>query len=148
MYAHPTISPESTLKNAKAPSGAFYTLPGTDGGPDRNRSCHPLLTPMTGASLFMSLSAYNTAGIGMLSTVFSMITGTVGLWGLWTVRPIISSSVAVADTGFTRSSSPALGDTQNSGQTSVRLPSYSATNPPRPKSRKARRRSNPKLRSF
>jgi len=66
------------------PSGAFYALHATD-DPNRRQFSHPLLTSMTGASLFMSLSAYNTTGIGMLSTVFSIITGTVGLWGLWTI---------------------------------------------------------------
>jgi len=67
-----------------APSGAFYALHSTE-DPHRHQCSHPLLTLMTGASLIMSLSAYNTRGIGMLSTVFSIITGTVGLWGLWTI---------------------------------------------------------------
>ena len=45
----------------------------------------------------MSFSAYNTAGIGMLSTMFSIITGIVGIWGSWTVRPDIPSYAAVSD---------------------------------------------------
>ncbi|KAF9792223.1 hypothetical protein BJ322DRAFT_1027832 [Thelephora terrestris] len=67
-----------------APSSALYTIHDTD-GPHRRQLSHPLLIPMTGASLLMSLSAYNTTGIGMLSATFSTITGIVGLWGLWTI---------------------------------------------------------------
>lgn len=136
------VFPESMLKYTKVPSGAFYALHVID-DPNRRQSSHPLLTPMTGASLFMSLSAYNTTGIGMLSTVFSIITGTVGLWGLWTVRPVVSLSVAVSNTRLTRSSSLAPVDVRNLGQTNVPLPSYLGTNLPRRKSRKARR-SSPK----
>ncbi|KAF9651548.1 hypothetical protein BDM02DRAFT_3065306, partial [Thelephora ganbajun] len=67
-----------------SPSGNLYTIHVTDDS-RRHQNSHPLLSPITGASLLMSLSAYNTTGIGMLSTVFSIITGTVGLWGLWTI---------------------------------------------------------------
>jgi len=67
-----------------SPSSALYTVHATD-DPNRHQFSHPLLTPITGASLLMSLSAYNTTGIGMLSTVFSVITGTVGVWGLWAI---------------------------------------------------------------
>jgi len=69
---------------ANAPSGALYTVHPTD-DPSRRQFSHPLLAPITGASLLMSLSAYNTTEIGMLSTVFSIITGIVGLWGSWTI---------------------------------------------------------------
>lgn len=137
MYAQPSVFPESMLKDTKAPSGASYTLH----DPHRTQSYHPLLTPMTGASLFMSLSAYNATGIGMLSTVFSIITGTVGLWGLWTVRQIISPSAAIFDSGFTRSSSLAPVGAQNLGQTNVPLPSYLATNLQPQKLRKTQIRS-------
>jgi hypothetical protein len=99
MYARLTVFPEIVLIDTKAPSGTLYAVPDT-GDLHRHQSSHPLLAPMTGASLLMSLSAYNTAGIGMLSTVFSLITGTVGLWGLWTVRLIISSRVIVPNTMF------------------------------------------------
>jgi hypothetical protein len=84
----------------------------------------------------------------MLSTVFSMITGIVGLWGLWTVRPIISSSVAISYTEFTRSPSAALVGAPNLGRTNVPLPSCSVTNLPHRKSRKARRRNSPKYACF
>jgi hypothetical protein len=94
---------------------------------------------MTGASLLMSLSAYNTTGIGMLSTTFSTITGIVGLWGLWTVRPIDPSCTGLSDAGFIRSSSLALEGAQNLEQTSAPLPSYLAINLLRRKSRKMRR---------
>jgi len=69
---------------ANTPSGALYTVHAT-GDRSGRQFTHPLLTPITAASLLMSLSAYNTTGIGMLSTVFSTITGVVGLWGLWTI---------------------------------------------------------------
>lgn len=91
--------PEATLTDEKAPSSALYSVHDTD-GPHRHLSPHPLLIPMTGASLLMSLSAYNTTGIGMLSTAFSTITGTVGLWGLWTVRPIVPSCAGLSDAGL------------------------------------------------
>jgi len=69
---------------ANTPSGTLYTIHVTD-DPSQRQFSHPLLKPITGASLLMSLSAYNTAAIGILSTVFSTITGVIGLWGLWTV---------------------------------------------------------------
>ena len=87
----------SMLIDTQAPSGALYVAADD---PHRHRPSHPLLTPMTGASLLMSFSAYNTTRIGMLSTVFSVMTGMVGLWGLWTVRPIVPSHVPISDAGL------------------------------------------------
>jgi len=124
----------------KTPSGALYTVQVTD-DPSLRQFSHPLLAPITGASLLMSFSAYNAAGIGMLSTVFSIITGIVGLWGSWTVRPNVPSRVAVSETRSVRSPSPALVGARNLGQTNALPPSSSATNPQRQKSRKARGRS-------
>jgi hypothetical protein len=147
MYAGPLVFPKSVLKDKKVPSGAFYTLHNTD-DPRRRQSSHPLLAPLTGASLFMSLSAYNTSGIGMLSTVFSVITGTVGLWGLWIVSQVILWSVAISDSGLARSSSLALASAQNLGQTNGPLPSYLVTNLLRRKLRKARRRNSLKYAFF
>jgi hypothetical protein len=139
----PSAIPLFTLTHLKSPSGALYTVHATD-DPDRDQFSHPLLAPITGASLLMSLSAYNTTGIGMLSTVFSMIIGIIGMWGLWTVRSIIPSYVAASDTsGFTRSSSLALVGAQNLGQTSAPPPSYLATDLQHRRSRKARGRSSP-----
>lgn len=99
MYGCPPSFPASLLTGIKSPAGALYTVQDRD-DPNRHQFSHPLLTPITGASLLMSFSAYNATGVGMLSTVFSIITGAVGLWGLWTVRPIILTYVAVSDAGF------------------------------------------------
>jgi len=137
MYARPPVFPTSVLTTAKTPSGALYTINVTD-DPSRRQFSHPLLAPITGTSLLMSFSAYNTSGIGVLSTVFSMITGTVGLWGLWTVRSIISSYVAVSYTESIRSSSPVLTGAQNLGQTNAPPPSFLATNLQRRRSKGAR----------
>jgi len=142
MYAHSPVFPTSVLTSSKTPPGALYTVHVAD-DPSRRQFSHPLLAPITGASLLMSFSAYNTSGIGVLSTVFSMITGTVGLWGLWTVRSIVSSYVAVSYTESIRSSSPALAGVRNLGQTNAPLPSSSATNLQRRRSRKARGRRGP-----
>ena len=143
MYASLPLFSLSPLTYVKSPSSAMYTVHATD-DPNRQQFSHPLLAPITGASLLMSLSAYNTTKIGMLSTVFSGITGTVGVWGLWTVRPIIPSYVAASDTGgFIRSPSLALVGVQNLGQTSTPPPSYLATDLQHRRSRKARGRSNP-----
>lgn len=87
MYASPPLFLASLLTSAKTPSGSLFTAHVTD--QKQHQPSHPFLAPITGASLLMSLSAYNANGIGMLSTVFSVVTGTVGLWGLWTVRPPI-----------------------------------------------------------
>jgi len=66
------------------PYGTLFTAHRID-DPIRSQLSHPLITPVTVVSLLMSLTAYNTTGIGMLSTVFSIITGIVGLWGSWTI---------------------------------------------------------------
>lgn len=142
MYASLPLFSLSPLTCVKSPSSALYTVHATN-DPNRHQFSHPLLAPITGASLLMSLSAYNTTGIGMLSTVFSVVTGTVGVWGLWTVRPLIPLCVAASDTdGFIRSLSLALVGAQNLGQTSTPPPSYLATNLQHRKSRKTRGRSN------
>lgn len=47
------------------PPGALYSVQPTGGQP-RSQFSHPLITPMTCATLLMSLSAYNTTAIGML----------------------------------------------------------------------------------
>jgi len=142
MCARPPVLPASPLTSTKTPSGALYAVQVTD-DPIQRQFYHPLLTPITGTSLLMSFSAYNTAGIGMLSTVFSIITGIVGLWGSWTVRPNILSYVAVSEARPVRSPSPALVGARNLGQTNALPPSSSATNPQRQKSRKKRGRSSP-----
>ena len=142
MCAYPLLFLTSILTGLKAPSGASYTVQVTD-DPSRRQSPHPLLAPITGASLLMSLSAYNAAGIGMLSTSFSTITGIVGLWGLWTVRLAILSYVAVSEIESVRSSLPALVDARNLGQINAPPPSSSTTNLQRRKSRKARGGNSP-----
>ena len=142
MCACPLTFPTPLLTRTKTPSGALYAVQVTD-DPSRRQSSHPLLAPITGASLLMSLSAYNTTGIGALSTVFSTITGIIGLWGLWTVRLHIPSYVTVSETESVRSPSPAPVDARNSGQINAPLHSSLATNLQRPKSRKVRGRSSP-----
>lgn len=131
-----------SLTRFESPSGALYTVRTPD-DPVQRQFSHPFLAPVTGASLLMSFSAYNATGIGMLSTVFSTITGTVGLWGLWTVRPIVQSYVAASDGGPVRLSSLALVDAQNSGQTNAPLPSYLGINLQHQRSRKVQERSSP-----
>lgn len=131
-----------SLTCSKSPSGALYTVRTPDDLGQRQFS-HPLLTPITGASLLMSFSAYHAAEVGMLSTVFSTITGTVGLWGLWTVRPITPSYVAASDGGPIRLSSVALVGARNLEQTNAPPPSYLGTNPRHQRSRKVRERSSP-----
>lgn len=142
MCAHSPAFPASPLTSAKTPSGALYAVQVTD-DPSQHQFSHPLLTPITGASLLMSLSAYNTAGIGMLSTVFSAITGIIGLWGLWTVRPNVPLHVVVSETRSVRLPLLAPVGARNLGQTNALPPSSSATNPQRQKSRKVRGGSTP-----
>ena len=139
----PSLTLLSLLTCSKSPSGALYAVHVTEDS-NQHQFSHPLLAPITGASLLMSFSAYNATGIGMLSTVYSIITGTVGLWGLWTVRPITPAYVAASDAGgSTRSSSPALVGARNLGQTNVPPHSYLATNLQPRRSRKARGRNSP-----
>ncbi|EJD02335.1 uncharacterized protein FOMMEDRAFT_147339 [Fomitiporia mediterranea MF3/22] len=46
---------------------------------------HPLLGPLTGASLLSSFVSYNTKAIGALSFGVFLLSGTIGLWGLWVI---------------------------------------------------------------
>ncbi|KAG9318682.1 hypothetical protein JVU11DRAFT_777 [Chiua virens] len=52
-------------------------------------NCHPLLRPVTAASLVMALLAYENTSVGALSTTVLLGSGVVGLLGLWVVRPQI-----------------------------------------------------------
>ncbi|KAA1471106.1 hypothetical protein DENSPDRAFT_818995 [Dentipellis sp. KUC8613] len=46
---------------------------------------HPLLVPLTSVTLLSSFLSYNTSGAGGLPIAFALCTGTIGIWGLWTV---------------------------------------------------------------
>lgn len=46
---------------------------------------HPLLVPFTSAALLSAFLSYNTRTAGSLPFLFSLCTGTVGIWGLWVV---------------------------------------------------------------
>lgn len=51
---------------------------------------HPLLKPFTFACLASSFLSYNTHLVGALATIHCVITGIIGLWGLWVVRRVCS----------------------------------------------------------
>ncbi|THH20682.1 hypothetical protein EW146_g732 [Bondarzewia mesenterica] len=51
---------------------------------------HPLLVPLTAASLLSAFLSYNTRNAGGLPVVFALCTGTIGIWGLWTVSTTLS----------------------------------------------------------
>ncbi|KLO05965.1 hypothetical protein SCHPADRAFT_838649 [Schizopora paradoxa] len=44
---------------------------------------HPLLGPLTFGSVLSAFVSYNTSSCGALSFFVSILTGIVGLWGLW-----------------------------------------------------------------
>ncbi|KAL5532720.1 hypothetical protein ACEPAF_4494 [Sanghuangporus sanghuang] len=46
---------------------------------------HPLLGPLTGACLISSFISYNTNSVGALPFGVSILTGIIGLWGLWVI---------------------------------------------------------------
>ncbi|KAK7054790.1 hypothetical protein VNI00_003253 [Paramarasmius palmivorus] len=46
---------------------------------------HPLLMPLTAASLFTAFLAYNTKSVGSLASVYCVATGISGAWGLWVI---------------------------------------------------------------
>jgi len=46
---------------------------------------HPLLKPFTFACLASSFLSYNTHLVGALATIHCVITGIIGLWGLWVI---------------------------------------------------------------
>ncbi|ETW85880.1 hypothetical protein HETIRDRAFT_311279 [Heterobasidion irregulare TC 32-1] len=46
---------------------------------------HPLLVPLTSVALLSAFLSYNTRTAGSLPFLFSLCTGTVGIWGLWAV---------------------------------------------------------------
>lgn len=50
---------------------------------DPNR--HPLLRPVTAASLVMALLSYDNRSLGALTTTVLLGSGIVGLFGLWMV---------------------------------------------------------------
>ena len=46
---------------------------------------HPLLEPLTAASLLISFISYNTTSVGSLGFLLCLGSGIIGLWGTWTV---------------------------------------------------------------
>ncbi|KAJ8078905.1 hypothetical protein PM082_013189 [Marasmius tenuissimus] len=44
---------------------------------------HPLLMPFTFASLLSAFLSYNTNSVGALAFFYFLLTGVMGLWGLW-----------------------------------------------------------------
>ncbi|KAH8116926.1 hypothetical protein DFH11DRAFT_1578220 [Phellopilus nigrolimitatus] len=54
-------------------------------GRRRDSLGHPLLGPLTGSSLLSSFVSYNTGTVSSLSFILFLITGAIGLWGLWVI---------------------------------------------------------------
>ncbi|KAL0581536.1 hypothetical protein V5O48_000465 [Marasmius crinis-equi] len=44
---------------------------------------HPLLMPVTLASILSAFLAYNTTSVGSLAMFYFLLTSSIGLWGLW-----------------------------------------------------------------
>jgi len=59
--------------------------PPLESSPQGTTTRQPLLGPVTLAANLTGWLAWNTEHVGSLATVMSFISGTIGLWGLWTV---------------------------------------------------------------
>ncbi|KAL0946578.1 hypothetical protein HGRIS_012780 [Hohenbuehelia grisea] len=68
---------------------------------------HPLLAPLTAASLLTSFISYNTNNVGALSFIVFIGSGTIGLWGLWTIL-FAGSSLVSRKTGADKRTSSFL----------------------------------------
>ncbi|KAI0065392.1 hypothetical protein BV25DRAFT_1850723 [Artomyces pyxidatus] len=51
----------------------------------RDPPTHPLLVPMSATALVSAFLSYNTRGTGGLPLLFSLCTGTIGIWGVWAI---------------------------------------------------------------
>ncbi|KIM58863.1 hypothetical protein SCLCIDRAFT_1218206 [Scleroderma citrinum Foug A] len=54
----------------------------------RQDRSHPLLWPMTGASLLMAFTSYRNQSVGALATTVLWGNGIIGFFGLWLVCPV------------------------------------------------------------
>lgn len=68
---------------------------------DENVNSHPLLVPVTSASVLLAFFSYNESGIGSLGKFIFLGTSFVGLFGLWVVRvfDVFISEVCAHDLG-------------------------------------------------
>lgn len=53
---------------------------------ERHVNSHPLLVPVTSASVLLAYISYNKSGVGSLGNFFFLGSSFVGLLGLWVVR--------------------------------------------------------------
>ena len=75
----------SHLTLGQIPASADATVPVRGEQRGSSPALHPLIYPISICSLVSAFVAYNTKGIGALSTLFAASTGSVGIFGLWTV---------------------------------------------------------------
>jgi hypothetical protein len=53
---------------------------------DEHVNSHPLLVPVTSASVLLAFMSYNKSGVGSLGSFIFLGSSFVGLFGLWVVR--------------------------------------------------------------
>ncbi|KAF9246314.1 hypothetical protein BU15DRAFT_70415 [Melanogaster broomeanus] len=64
------------------------------GSPRKDLQTHPLLVPMTAASLMVTLASYNNRAVGTLATAMLWGAGAIALFGLWILVFAGSSAIS------------------------------------------------------
>ncbi|KAF5373649.1 hypothetical protein D9758_000604 [Tetrapyrgos nigripes] len=63
----------------------LLTVPSSSPLHTPDTSTHPLLITTTMTSLLAAFVSYNTSSVGALASLYCIVSGIIGLWGLWAI---------------------------------------------------------------
>lgn len=84
-----TVRRDHMLSISISPMGRHSQIPNTSPTGfqhDEHVNSHPLLVPVTSASVLLAYMSYNKSGVGSLGSFIFLGSSFVGLFGLWVVR--------------------------------------------------------------